>query len=61
MAPVIHRRYAMSYVRKPRIVTFIVLIFAFVAGAAFAAAPRLVDEFLRLIFNFDEETGIELN
>jgi thioredoxin:protein disulfide reductase len=51
----------MPYVRKLRFVTFIVLIFAFVSGAAFAAGPRPADEVFKLIVQLDEETGIELN
>lgn len=51
----------MQYVRTLRFVTFLVLIFAFVVGAAFAAGPRPADDVFKLNVQLDEETGIELN
>lgn len=51
----------MPYMRTLRVVTFIVLMLAFVSGAAFAAGPRPADEVFRLNVQLDEETGIELN
>lgn len=51
----------MPYVRTLRFVTFIVLIFACVSGATFAAGPRPADEVFKLTAQLDEEIGIELN
>ncbi len=61
MAPVVHRRYAMQYVRTLRFVTFILLIIGLVSGAAIAAGPRPADEVFRLAVQLDDEVGIELN